>query len=307
MSNKKPTLHTEKSSLTCAVLERIEKDSVRPYSAWKFVCINYFVWIAWVFSVVFGAVSVAVLIYVGDHARFALYEATHKTTFSFLVEVMPYIWIVTFLCMSIFAYYNIRHTKSGYKYPFWKLLISSLLFSVGGGIVLHIFGIGYVIDTQLAKTMPVYRSLEHTEQRMWQSPQEGRLLGTFRQMDEKDEVYVFEDTSDNIWSIQTIELRDADRELLSSGKTVRVLGTTTDSTLRQFHACGVFPWMYDKKVSIDDMKKDRKLFLRRMYDHMETGERLKRFEHAVFDNDQDMPFEEEGLCAEISAVKRMKF
>ena len=292
------------SELSSAVLGRIEE--VTPDAKWKFACANYFVWIAWALSVVFGAVSVAVLIYVADHSRFALFEATHDTPLSFFAEVLPFIWIGTFVAMGASAYFNMQHTKCGYRYPMWQLLISSVVFSVVGGAILHIFGTGYLIDTQLAKRMPLYTSLERTEQHMWQKPEEGRLLGVFSAMDEKDEMYVFIDNNNTQWQIQTVELRDRDRHLLSSGDTVRVLGTTTNRENNLFHACGVFPWMYDRGVSVRDMKKDRQQFVERMYEHMEKGDRLRNLEREVFEKNTDMPFAD-GLCAEISVMKRMKF
>lgn len=293
-----------KTRLSNAVLDRIEL--ITPEARWKFLCSNYFVWIAWALSVIFGAISFTVLMYVGDHARFALYEATHATALSFFVDILPFIWVGAFMLMAAFAYFNMRHTKSGYKYPVWQLLVSSMVFSVIGGIVLHIFGAGYLIDTQLGKGMPMYRSLERAEAKMWQNPDEGRLLGVFSEMDEDDEMYVFLDEKAKRWNIQTIELRDRDRELLSSGNTVRVLGTITDSDAGYFHACGVFPWMFDGSVSVRDMKTDRKLFVERMYEHMEKGGRLKKLEREVFKEDQDMPFDD-GVCSELSVMKRMKF
>lgn len=302
--NLKQNTHASNSVLSSVVLDCIEE--MTPSARWKFACLNYFVWIAWALSVVFGAVSVAVLIYVGDHARFALFEATHDTPLSFFAEVLPYVWIGTFVAMGAFAYFNMRHTKCGYRYPMWQLLISSVVFSVLGGVVLHIFGTGYLIDTQLAKKMPMYTSLERSEQKMWQKPAEGRLLGTFSTTDTETGAYMFIDAYSQKWSIQTDELGKIDRELLSSGHTVRVLGTTTDSAQKLFHACGVFPWLFDKDVSINDMRKERRVFIERMYEHMEKGDRLKGLEREVFERKSEQAFDE-GLCSKLATVRRMKF
>jgi len=296
----------QESKLSCLVLAQIAQDSLTPCARWRFLCRNYFVWIAWAVSVIFGAISFTVMLYVADNARFALYEATHSTPLSFFAEVLPFMWIVAFLIMGTLAYYNMSHTKSAYKYPLWQLLTSSMVFSIVGGIVLHVFGVGYIIDTQLGKGMPLYQSYERTEAKMWQNPEEGRLLGVFSEMDEKEQVYIFIDGNNKKWSIQTAELRTPDRDLLSSGKTVRVLGTTKDQKAGYFHACGVFPWMHNGAVSAQGMRADRKVFLEKMYAHMENGDRLEGFEREVFEKNQDMPFKE-GLCADLAVVKRMKF
>jgi len=65
--------------------------------------------------------------------------------------------------------------------------------------------------------------------------------------------------------------------------------------------------MLNKNPSVADMQNDRKVFLERMYEHMETGDRLKGLEREVFDQEKhQMPFKE-GLCAEIAVMKRMQF
>lgn len=300
------TDNDQESKLSCLVLAQIAQDSLTPCARWRFLCRNYFVWIAWAVSVIFGAISFTVMLYVADNARFALYEATHSTPLSFFAEVLPFMWIVAFLVMGALAYCNMRHTKSAYKYPLWQLLTSSMVFSIVGGIVLHVFGVGHVIDTQLGKGMPLYQSYERAEAEMWQNPEEGRLLGVFSTMDEKDEMYVFIDKNGTAWSIETIELRKPDRDLLSSGKTVRVLGTTKNQEVGYFHACGVFPWMHNGTVSTKGMRADRKVFIEKMYTHMEKGDRLRSFERETFEESKDMPFTE-GLCADLAVVKRMKF
>jgi len=308
MTHKQPQQNTPQaeSSLPSVVLGRIEKESLSPRARWQFLAIDCVIWGAWLVTVVLGAMSVAVLLYMGGYAWFALYEATHPNSWTFFFDILPYIWISMFVCMGILAYFNMRHTKRGYKYPLWWMVVSSVVLSVIGGIALHMLGIGYMIDTQMDKTMPNYVSLEHSEAQVWQHPAEGRLLGVFSTMDEKDELYVFTDTNTQQWSIQTIELRVADRELLSSGSTVRVLGTITDEVQGLFHACGVFPWMFDADVSIDDMKNDRRAFVEKMYEHMENGDRLTQFEQEVFAENEDMPFGE-GICADLAVIKRMHF
>lgn len=306
-SETKQNMAKKKPSLSSAVLERIEKERVTPSSKWKFTCIHSGVWLGWGLSVLFGAMSVAVLIYVGGYARFALYEATHETPVSFLFEILPYMWIVTFLAMAAFGYFNMRHTKSGYRYPMWHLLVSSVVLSIVGGFVMHVFGAGYIIDTQIGKRMPTaYTSLERSERLMWQVPSEGRLLGVFNEMDEDEsELYVFTDEEGAQWKVEAMELRAPDRELLTSGDTVRVLGTTTDAQKRLFHACGVFPWMFKKNVTVTEMENDRRLFVEKMHGHMEEGLRIAKLEEEVFGVNDEIPFGM-GLCADLSVIKRMR-
>lgn len=306
MTQQKTTKDTTTSPLAESVLERISNEQVVPCSKWQVRCSEYSVWLLWGTTVAFGALSVAVMLFVGGHASYALHEATHTSVVSFFVEVMPYIWIGVFGVMALLAYVNFRHTKHGYRYQVHHILLSSIAFSVLGGLFLHAFNVGAIIDDQFGKRMATYPSMEKKELQLWQDAAAGRLVGTFMEMDETDSLYMFTDTAGARWHIETVELRDRDRQLLSSGNTVRVLGTTTDAVAAKFYACGVFPWMFDKKTSLSEMREDRKEFVDKMYEHMESGQRTAALERETYDNPAKKPFAD-GKCAELAAVKRMRF
>jgi len=305
-TQEKKQQHTdEPSNLASLVIDRISNESIVPDSWLRLACVNWFVWMVWALSILFGALSVAVLIYAANHARFALFEATHTSAFSFFEDMLSMLWVSTFILMGIFSYINIRHTKYGYRYPVWRLLISSVVLSIMGGVVLHAFGVGYMADTQLAKNMPLYKSFEHMEQDMWQNPSEGRLVGIFTNMDTSNTLYMFTDEDQVVWSIETQELQDIDRQLLHTGEVVRVLGTVPDNRTGIFHACGVFPWMYKPGVSLADLREDRRVFVERMNEHMQNGTQQHmqmRIDGPYATNTLDR----EGVCAELVTLHRMK-
>jgi len=170
----KDKINTPEATGMCdRIMSRIDEEAILPCPRWQFMCIHSGVWCLWAVSVIAGAIAVAVMFYVGNHARFELYEATHETPLSFFVEVLPYLWVGVFILMAAFAYYNLRHTKHGYKYPFTHIILSSIIFSVAGGVVLQLFGVGYLIDTSLSHGMPTDPSFGRMERKMWQSPAEG--------------------------------------------------------------------------------------------------------------------------------------
>ena len=137
------------------------------------------VWLWWVLSVLVGAVAVAVMLYVSTMAGYALYEATHDSWFEFVVEVGPWLWLLLFILMAGAAYYNVRCTKKGYKYPFWSIIVSSLVLSVLGGVAFNYLGASGLIEKTLAEKMPMYRSFEKLERSWWLRPDDGLLIGTF--------------------------------------------------------------------------------------------------------------------------------
>lgn len=208
--------------------------------------------------------------------------------------------------MAVLAYFNVRKTKKGYKYPFWQILISSLLVSICIGFALHYVGVGRMIDAQLSKKMPLFPSLERIEGRIWQAPEEGRLIGSLvseKQGESND--LLFKDVDGVVWTFNTEELMPPDLQVLFSGNKVRVLGVFSTSSDDYFHGCGVFPWMYDKATNLDDMKAERKAFIERMYGHKDRAkERFETLQKEFYASTtlEDMM----GVCAKQSVVKRIE-
>ncbi len=247
-----------------ALLKKIESEQVCPRSKFSFLCQECGVWFFWMISVVVGAFAVAVSLFVVTHRQYELYEATHNNFFTFVVEVLPYVWIITFILMVFIAVYNFRNTKHGYRYSLRLVVISSVILSFAGGSSLQMFGLGYTIDNILGQQMPIYQSQGKLEQKMWQMPNDGRLLGVLMiPVVSTTSIIVFHDVEGREWSMNIDELNPRDIDLLSSGKTVRLLGECTDKENGIFHACAVFPWMIESMVTVQDMKKERKAFVDR--------------------------------------------
>jgi hypothetical protein len=289
------------------LFDKIECDGVYPRSKLFFRCHECIVWSLWLLSIAVGAVAVSVSLFVMSHHQYALYEATHDNLFTFLVEALPYIWIVVFGLMVWVAIYNLRHTSKGYRYPLWIILMSSIILSFAGGSALQFFGIGYTVDDILGSKMTVYLSQEKLEARMWQDPEAGRLLGK--------QIYttlaptttiIFKDTNGNNWQINVSELKERDVNLLSSGEKVRVLGKYMNGDMRTFHACGAFTWMMDKNTSVKDMTEERNIFIENVSNYakkrtdMTKSERGGRLSVASSS-------EKYSVCATIASVKRMPY
>jgi hypothetical protein len=293
-----------KKPLKDALFERIESEHVCPRSRLFFQSRECVVWFVWFFSIVVGALAVAVSLFVVTHRQYELYEATHENFFTFIVEVLPYVWFFVFGLMAYLAVYNLRHTKHGYRYPVSIILLSSVILSFAGGSALQMFGLGYTFDNVLGQQMPMYTSQGKLEQRLWQMPSDGRLLG--RQVlatVTPTTTIIFEDMNGQRWRMDVTELTAHDIELLASEQKVRLLGQTKNAELHFFHACGAFPWMIDRDVTMHDMDMERRAFIERVYKHAKRAEdRLALLEGETF---ASTSLAKESVCANIAAVRRM--
>lgn len=250
-----------------SLFEKIEADKVCPRSRLYFWSQECTLWSVWFLSVMVGALAVAVSLFVVFHRQYEVYEVTHENMFTFMVEVLPYVWILTFFLMVAVAVFNIRQTKRGYRYPLWFILSSSVVLSFAGGSALQFFGLGFSIDNILGSNMDMYMSQDKIERRLWQSPDNGRLIGmqVFTETIPTSTV-LFEDISGQRWTLNINELHARDLELLAMQEPVRLLGECVDKESRIFHACEVFPWMLKRGVTADEMLLERQVFIDRFHD-----------------------------------------
>ena len=280
------------------LFQRIETEQVAPRSKLFFLGRECAVWLFWMISVVMGALAISVTEFVVSHQQYALYQATHDNFFTFVVDVLPYLWILTFAVMAVVAVYDLRHTKYGYRYPVWVILASSVVMSFAGGSAMQYFGFGYELDEHLGRYLSLYTSQGKLEQQMWQAPAEGRLIG--RQVYSTlapTSTIVFEDVSGQRWRMEIDELDPADIELLDDENPVRLLGTVENGEMGIFHACGALPWQFGPGMTTGKINDENLAFMHRMGAHMVKNNNSK-------DNSGDDELEEtvlanSGHCAEV--------
>lgn len=290
------------NQLKNTLLQRIEQEKLQPHSRMFFQGRECMVWVLWLLSVVVGALAVAISAFVVLHHQYALYEATHKNFFTFLVDILPFIWFMVFVGMAYFALYNLKHTRHGYRYSVTTILTSSIVLSFALGSALQFFGLGYSVDSLLGKQMKMYMSQEKVEMNLWQQPESGRLVG-FQILDTVDsETFViFEDMDGDRWRLNIIELFPQDKALLADRNPVRVLGEITDAKAKLFHACGVFSWMFNENVTRSDLSKGRQTYVERMsLLRVQAENRLVKLEKQTFDSASTANTPPMSLCASMA-------
>ena len=299
--NKNPQ---KKEILKDRLLDCIEKDGVCPRPKMFFQCRECLVWFLWLISVVIGAFAVAVSLFVLSRNQYALYEATHDNFLTFAVEALPVLWLIVFGLMSVVAIYNLRHTAKGYRYPVSVILASSVVVSLAMGAALQLIGFGYNVDNFMGKNMDRYMSQEKVEAKLWQNPVEGRLMG--RQVLSTlspTTTVVFEDINGERWQITVEELQSYDLELLASSETVKLIGKVVDDKLMRFHACGTFPQMAKRDMTMDRMSQERNRFVKQLYHFADKGKKEPELDEDELWEGLNLP--PRSICASIRPVRHM--
>lgn len=288
---------TQSSRMKDAILKRLEAEGITPRSRLYFLAHEYALWGAWGATVLLGAVSLAVLSFSSVYMGYALYEATHDNLITFLIDSLPVLWFGTVLLMVVAAYFNMRHTKKGYKYPVILVIGSSLGFSILGGVVLHYLGAGFYFDRFLGEVSGAYESRMEFEAHIWQAPKHGRLVGHAELPDEAGAIkgLLFTDIEDESWQLIPEGLSPREAEMLRSGRKVKIIiATSSETGVEVFVACGVFPWMMDEVPVIAKWREDRHKFLERVEERRErvrdiVKEAKNGGEQMVIVSDEKMP------------------
>jgi hypothetical protein len=289
------------------ILERIESEAIKPYGRWRFVLSQYGIWFMWAFCILLGALALAVTLYVGISANYAMYEATHENFLTFAMSALPYIWIGVFVVMIYVTGLELRNTKHGYRYSTVMIIGSSLFLSGVFSAVFHMLGFGFALDHILGQHVPLYMSLEKQEQTSWQSPESGRLLGALYAPDKSDihkagnEALNFRDGTGTVWRLSVNELNERENSLLISGRQVRLLGTSTAEFT--FHVCGVFPFMFDRAMARQDMERERSEFDVVMKKHMRKMSGSKNGKEPTV---MDTKIESDQICSHLKMMGQVQ-
>ena len=230
-------------SVSHRVLDAIETKKLKPKPRWEFLLKRSVLWGAGAVSIVVGGLAVGAAIFALEHSGFKYRAATHASLFSFIMTTLPYLWIIMLAAFSGIAYYNIRHTEGGYRYPLVAIVSLSVLGSIALGTISYAAGFGEWLDEHAPVFAPFYHPVFEIQEELWGHPEEGRLVGTVTDFSEEDGVLTVEAFDGTMWRVLTDDLREPDLEALKNFETVRIVGVPT-TTLGVLHACFVLPWEF---------------------------------------------------------------
>lgn len=206
------------------LLEKIKAGKISPKPRWEFLLKNYIVWAVGLLALLVGAAAISVMIYLFQYNDWNLYELTNKSFAEFFLLTLPYFWFI-FLALFVFAvYYNFKHTKSGYRYSIYVVIIGSVSLSIILGSSFYALGLGGKIDNILGRQAPFYDRFINRHLDFWFNPDEGRLVGLVASPLENN-YFVLVDRSSGEW-IVTYQSTD-DEHFIIPGQPVRMTGKET--------------------------------------------------------------------------------
>jgi len=208
------------------LVDKIQADNLSPKPRWHFLLKNYVIWVAGLLALLTGALAVSVIIYLLRYNGWEMQEGTHKSLIEFFLLTLPYFWIVFSGIFIFILYYNLKHTKKGYRYPAYLIVLVVILASIILGGAFYSLGIGQKIDNILGERAPFYGQVFNRQITFWFNPDEGRLVGIISSEVEADN-FDLVDPSGNVWKIlgRRDELNHLPPDFLRLGEPVNIIGS----------------------------------------------------------------------------------
>ncbi len=220
------------------VLEKIEKENLKPIPRWHFILKSSFMWILFGINLVLGVVGISIIIYLFANND-AIAEVSLVSNFwERILLIVPIIWILLTALFIWIAYYNFKHTEGGYRFTAFKILSLNILITLVLGFVVYISGSAGHINNLLSRYIPCYSSTFDTRTMVWMRPEEGYLAGYIQKVD----VFQLElrDLNGNVW---VVDFTGADVKpvvVLKEGERVKLVGEATTDKI--FVASEIRPW-----------------------------------------------------------------
>ena len=191
-------------SLGKDILKEIKKDKIKPKAKWIFILKNFLTWILGLLSLIIGAITVSVMIYVIKTNDYGFYKMIHPSPLNLIAKTLPYFWITLTILFILVVNYNLKQTKKGYKVELYKIIALVLILSVVFGIFFYNIGLGQAIDTLFCKKMPFYNKIDHTRKMMWLQEDQGMIAGRIISVQD-DNNFDLEDFNEKLWHIIKIK------------------------------------------------------------------------------------------------------
>ncbi len=241
------------------VLERIVREEITPVSKTLFALKNILFWTLWILTMLLGALAVAVLIFTELNIGWEFYEMTHKNALTFFAHSLPYLWILLLGAVVILGIYNLRHTKTGYRYSLVVVVLVGVCGSVLGGVVLHSYGMGKVLDEGFGKFMPMYVPVRSEREGFWRQPERGLYTGTITALDNEQMVMTLVSTDGITHVLSTAYVPQTQLSEIEVNTRVRIMATSSDEDESIF-VCRIHEWEDDEALTFGDMHERRQMF-----------------------------------------------
>ncbi|MDD3711440.1 MAG: hypothetical protein PHP37_02475 [Patescibacteria group bacterium] len=232
----------EKESFADKIIEKIEKDKLSPKPKWSFLLKNYTVWFFGILSVLLGAISFSLIIYL-FRAGDGLVSGNFGGSFwEIFLAIIPLFWLIFLAIFTFIAYLNIKHTRKAYKYSPLFILVSGIFISIALGSTLFMLGVSQKFDDLLGKNIHpfFYRNFINPQVDFWSDVENGRLAGVISEIN-VDKSFFIIDIESQKWLVYYADSSIKRSVDVRVGSSIRCFGKKISED--RFEAIEIMPMM----------------------------------------------------------------
>lgn len=228
-------------SISENVIQKIEKNKIKPKARYIFVLKNLLLWLMGSVSIILGAISFSLIIYLFTSQNNLLINRFGANIWEIVLALIPLFWLVFLISFSFLFYFNLKKTKRAYKYSPLLIFFIGLIISFVLGASFYLLGFSKRIDSYLAYRIEprFYNHYLNPQMKFWSQPSKGRISG--RIVDIKENSFLIKDQNNQIWELVYDEnLINRQVIALEHGTMIRAFGTLEkDNTfqLKEILAC----------------------------------------------------------------------
>ncbi len=221
------------------IINKIEKDKVRPLSRSFFFTKRMMCYFLLAFFFLLAGLSLSVLFLIIRYGDFDIYLVLGESPWVFFLQAFPYFWLIGVLVFLAFAFYRTRKSDTAYHYPLVYQGLVGLALIVVLALGFYFSGLSQKVETYLADNS-IYRQVNYFRS-SWDNPDKGLLAGTLEI--EKGEL-ILQDFKGVSWKLEGGNNFLLGQGLLQDGKKIKVIGEiiSTSSNLNIFKVSEIRSW-----------------------------------------------------------------
>jgi len=222
------------------VIKKIEKENIFPKPKWSFFLKNCFVWGLGFLSVIFGAISFSLIIYLFKDGSGLSNNNFGASFWEVFLAIVPVFWLIFLGLFTFLAFLNIKNTKGAYKHSSVLIFVFSVIISMAMGTTLYMFGASQKFDNLLGKNAHpfLYKKFMNPQVDFWSEADKGRLAGIISEINSNESFFIV-DVDSNKWLVNYTNSSFSRRLELRPGFLVKCFGKKISDN--QFEAIEIMP------------------------------------------------------------------
>lgn len=223
------------NNISKMVVEKIQKDGIKPTSKLKFNAKKILFWFLIIFSVIFGSLAFATMLFLLNDNDWDIYK---RLGYTFILKTLPYFWFICLVLLLIIGEYYYRKTLFGYRYRLLTISGVYITVTILLGLLTFNLGFGKYIDS-LGNNIPAYHNMMFNKEEIWSHPENGLLFGKI-QIIKEDKIQII-DSKNNLWEIDASQAFITNRVNLIQGEIIKIIGKIENKNT--FIAEEIRPWI----------------------------------------------------------------